>query len=283
MPSVVMPSPFAETAKVGLPAGSRRSGIRTDFDPQEFVFEIETKGARFAWLRAAECPCTPINDQTDQTDPSCPICRRRGVFYFGPSNYTVDKSTVGELDAVQKKALGEGAVIRGVFSSVTYREPLDHKLGRVILGDTMVTVRPENRLGQLDRLVCLDALVIYREIVEIDADGAVPVARYPIVNLNLVAMLTDGGTKVKRLGAESFALVDGEIRWRPEAAMRKGTRVSLHYQCHPTYKVIEHPNVFRVSLAAFKRPPRQLQTPLGDVVELPLRAKVMLEFQPHEE
>ena len=70
MPTLTMP----QAGVTGLPEGTKEEGQRVDFRPDQFDLTIETKGYRIAWSRAAQCPCKPINAQTEQPDPNCAIC-----------------------------------------------------------------------------------------------------------------------------------------------------------------------------------------------------------------
>lgn len=278
-PQVLMPP----MGKIGKPEGIVTGNLRVDFRPADYVSKLEEKAPRWAWTRAAECPCAASNDQTGQPAIDCPACNRTGLLWFGPDVYKVTDPKIGELTAVQLKVLGKGAVIRGLVSSISEREDRKHRLGLFRQGDTMITVRPENRLGFGDRLVCLDAETCFREVVEVKDVAAPLVTRYPIVTLNLAVRLEDE-SEVVRLGPREMDLVGGAVVWRSRAlAPVVGTRISLHYDCYPTYIVQEHPNVFRMTNVSENVDKRRRKTPQGNPADLPLRAKIALEFVPAAE
>jgi hypothetical protein len=66
----------------GLPAATK-ARPRSDFRPSEFDQAITTKGYRMWWSRGGLCPCSN-NDQTEQPDPTCPLCGGDGYYYFLP-------------------------------------------------------------------------------------------------------------------------------------------------------------------------------------------------------
>ena len=68
--------------------------------------------------------------------------------------------------------------------------------------------------------------------------------------------------------------------WYPGNEPVVDTRVGLHYSCHPTFLVTEHPHVVRSTLKKFKKDPATLDTPLGDANPLPIQARVKYDFLP---
>ncbi len=256
---------------INLPSGLKESGRRVDFRPDEFILMIETKGYRVAWSRSALCPCAKISDQI-QVDPDCSLCEGSGWFYFAPTEATINEDVTGELSEIQKTILttNKAGVIRAIMSNFVRKDQPYDKIGRWSEGDTVASVRWENRLGYYDKLVNFDAETIYAQILDIEAGTTSIKLKYPAIEVNLVRAFD----KEYVLG-EDFTVENGEIVWLPNRSPTEATRLSVHYLIHPTYLVIEHPHVMRSTLLAFKTAVRQ--TPMGDPKRLPLQAKVMYE------
>ncbi len=260
---------------LGLPAGVK-VGPRADFKSNEFLVAIETKGALIAWSRACACPCANTAEGSTQPDMNCTLCHGRGVFYFGaPTTQDLSGYT---LDSVQQYLIAQDSamVIRGLLLALaTQPNPWD-RLSRWLPGNAQVTVRPENKLGFYDRLVDLDSQMAYSE--DVLASGtSVQALRYPATAVNLVRSLThvyepDGDYQVGD---------DGKILWAAGRAPAEGTRLAVHYLCHPTWLVMEYPHVARQTLTAMKVPVPA--TPLGTMENLPLQAMVRLDFLPDPE
>lgn len=260
---------------MGIPAGSKETGRRTDFKFELFETLLETKGYRMAWRRAAPCPCVPVNDQTDSPDPNCALCRGTGWLYFG----TTDPfpAAVGILDDVQQAIVGSAAgehaaVIRAIQTGLTERPDVLDRQGRWIAGETVLTVRAENQLGYYDRLVNLDAQMVFAEILTA-GDGTTLAGRYPMTGINLLRTET-----AVLLPEVDYTLQNGRILWVGGHAPTSGARLVCHYLCHPTWLVVDHPHVVRASL--LKRKVAAPTTPQGDFRSLPLQAHVKLEFLP---
>lgn len=256
----------------GIPEGEKETGRRVDFRATQFDLVIETKGYRLAWTRAAQCPCVPVNDQTEQPDPNCPSCDGKGWFYFGPQDYAVSEELVGQLDAVQRAVVDKdgAAVVRGVMTGLSTQPNAYDQLGQWTWGTSQVTVRAPNRLGYYDRLVMLDSEAVFAEKI-LAGDPTTPLAlRYPATGVNLLASLA------RRYTVADFEVVGGEVRWLLGRAPATGTQLTAHYLMHPTWLVIEHPHSMRTT--ALKRKILEPVTPRGDPTFLPVQALVRLEF-----
>lgn len=259
----------------GLPAGTKEAGQRVDYKPSQFELLIETKGVRLAWSRATPCPCAPINSQTQQPDPTCNICAGSGWVYFRNSPYTpaVD---VGTLTTLQRSLMNshKGMVIRGVIQGLTTKSDAFNQLGPWAFGSVLVSVRPDNRMGYYDRIVNLDGYMAYSQIVIQGAattSGGVttPAAlqtRYPAICVNI--LLDQDGVR-KNAGVDFDLSNVGTVIWRTGKAPAEGTRLTIHYLCHPVYLVVEHMHVSRVSPVKFKK--ASPITPRGDPSQLPIQ------------
>lgn len=258
----------------GLPPG-----LQPDFfpniDPERLIASIETQGARFAWSRAAECPCLTNNEQTRQPDPNCPNCHGASVFYFGPTNYW-PSTDVGELTPLQKNIITtrNAPVIRGFISSVTRKEDFYDVFGHWFWGTVKITVRPENRLGFFDKLIGLDSEIVFSERVEVPAGSTILKTRYPVIQLNHAQTLTT----VLREGV-AFRNNLGTLTWLAGYVPNEPITVAVHYTTYPMWQVIDYPHAYRE--AAVRVPNRT--TPLGTPRSLPIQAKMKLDFIPDGE
>ena len=269
-----MPVKMAPTPVTGLPGPQLEKALRVDFDPSLFHEAIEIKGYRLVWQRATFCPCSANNDQTQQSDPNCELCKGKGWLYFRPTGYVIPTDAIGELDEIQTLLVNQpdAVVIRGILTNLANTFDPDDKLGHWKFGDSQVTTRFENKLGYYDKLTHLDSTIVYAEKVEVGSTGVNLKTRYPIVEVNLVRSLTT------IFNDTHYDLVGGQIVWKPGQSPAAGTPVVVHYHCHPTWIVMEHPHAIRGTFIAkkLKKPP----TPAGALQELAVQARVRYEFLP---
>lgn len=276
-PIITMPT----VPVVGLPAGEKDAGQRVDFKPSKFDLLIENKGYLLAWTRASVCPCNPVTDKTDQADPNCSLCGGKGWFYFG-GNQSQDLSAYN-FDQIQKKIIDDSGamVIRGIISNVMNNyDPLD-RLSNWQSGTMNLTVRHENKLGLYDKIVALGPEVVYSENVVADGTDVLE-AKYLITGVNqLYGHVPETDDPVIYVAGTDYERdAEGRIAWYPGKEPVASTRVALHYICHPTFLVTEHPHVVRSTLKKFKVDPADLKTPLGDPNPLPIQALVRYDFLP---
>ena len=236
-----------DAGAVGLPSGVKEAGQRVDFKPDKFTLNIETKGIRLAWSRAARCPCASVNDQTDQANPNCSLCDGDGWLLFKPAGAVTDTMVIGDLDATQTVIVGStGAVIRGVISGITNKfVPYDQVIAR-LEGVAMLTVRPENKLGYYDRICHLDGVVAYCELKDAGSSSTLSM-KYPIRDINLLR--SESATYVK---TTDFTIVAGDIEWVAGQAPTAGTQLVCHYLTHPYWRVVDHPHASRLTPVKFK-------------------------------
>lgn len=255
---------------VGIPEGVKEAGKRVDFRPSDFALLVETKGYRIAWERAAICPCSPINEQTDQADPTCPLCGGQGWILFAPQGAVISENAIGELTAVQRSIVSDAAVIRAVMSRFENKEQPFDTVTRHVEGTSMVTVRPENVLGYYDRLTNLDVTIIYSQLVTADEGGDIA-PKYPVVGVNLLR----SASQVYQEEID-YVLDAGEIVWLSGKAPAENTRMVIHYLCHPVWRIIEHPHVTRLTPVKFKT--ATPVTPQGDPEPLPIQGLARYEW-----
>lgn len=272
------PAPIVkEWGVTSIPIGESKTQGFTKLDANKSIAQIERMGVRWAWSRAAFCPCTPVNDQTDQPDPNCEKCLGRGFFYFGPSAYEPGED-VGSLSPLQKAILADdgASVIRGIFTRSTQNQNPYDLIGNWVRGSMFVTVRPENRLGYYDRLIHLDASIVYYETVEMPPAGFEMPLRYRALCVNTIQTVDD------RFEQDiDFTVEAGRVVWNSSSAPSPSTRLAVHYETHPTWLVVEHPHVTRESPGNNKGlcdPKDRKAFPRGPPQRLPVQAMVQLEF-----
>ena len=263
-----------ESGAVNLPPGVKESGGRADFDPKHYLVQIETHGYRIAWSRASLCPCTPNNEQTDQSDPNCPLCTGSGWLYFAPHLATIKKQVTGELTPLQLSIVSNSAaVIRGIMSGMRADKRQYNELGSWVEGMCSLTVRHENKLGYLDRITNLDSMIAYSQRLTAGDPLEVLETNYPIVQVNLLRSVT-----TTYEAPDDFSInATGGIVWNTSGNNPgDGESLAIHYTCHPTWLVVEHPRSFRTTTVA--RKVKDPITPAGDPVHLPIFATLRYEF-----
>lgn len=254
----------------GLLPNQKERGKRVDFKPDEYDLLIETKGYRVSWERTCQCPCSPVNDQTDQADPNCPLCNGTGWLQFQPIGVVSDPAIIGDLTDLQTALVGsKGAVIRAVISNVATQYEAHDFVSARLTGTYMITVRGPNQIGYYDRVTNLDSLTIYSQILE-NAGATVPL-KYLAADVNL---LRDAATVYVK--DTDFELVAGVITWLPGKAPAAGTRLVCHYLMHPVWRIMEHPHAIRVTPVKYKT--ATPLTPRGDPRILPVQGLSQLEW-----
>lgn len=267
--------PEVDGAALGLTGPKQLS---PDFNREKFADLIETKGYRLAWSRAAVCPCMSVDGQTRAPDPNCPLCKETpGFIFFRPTDYDVeDVEEAGELTPVQKhvvnRASAPSVIVRGIITSVARNEEVYSQVGDWVFGSFNVTVRPENKIGYYDRLVCLDSVMTYSQIVYPQGStGPVPL-RFPAIKVNFCRDID-----ISYVQDTDFTLNDqGEMVFAPGRRPAAKTRLTVHYDYHPHFLIIEHVNGFRDSMLRVKDVNKR-QTPVGNFQTLPIRAVARLE------
>lgn len=249
------------------------NGNRVDFDPEAFEYQIETKGHRLAWSRALRCPCKPINVQSEQPDPNCTECRGEGWTYFGPT--TTQDLRTEKFSEVQKALIRvcDSFVIRGLLLGIGKSDTPWDRIGSWRSGNASLTVRPGNRLGFMDRVVNLDAQLVFTEVVPMPATGRILPLRYLITGALQMLRST---TERFRQGSD-FVIKSGRVEFFAGKVPAAGTRIAAHYVTFPTWIVQDIPNAVRMTNLKTGTPQ---VSPAGSIAQMPLRAAVRLEFLP---
>lgn len=256
----------------GLPDNVKQTQ-RVDFKVDAYALLIETKGYLLAWERASICPCQPIVSQTEQPDPNCALCKGAGWLYFGVDS-APDYTAIGEMDEVQKKIIeaNNAMVIRGVITSLQNEYNPWDRLGNWMSGSMMLTTRHENKIGYYDRLTILESEIVYAETLL--ATGASTLkGRYLITGMNYLRSFS----RVYKADTD-FVIDRGEVAFLPGSVPAAGTKLAMHYLCHPTVLVVEHPHIIRqTSILKKSKAPK---TPIGDPRGMPIQAMVRYDFIP---
>lgn len=252
---------------------------RSDFRPEEFDKAIYEKGYRLYWSRAALCPCEN-NEQTDQWDPTCGICKGSGYIHFLPDAALRAGSTVDVYgNTVELNEAGDGVMIQAIMTAITKDPQVFEKFGEWVFGTSRATTAPENRLGYRDRLVAVDSVMPWAQHIDFDGSATIPVTggyskkglRYPLVEVNYFRSVAE----VYREGSDFQLTDDGLIQWLGSAAPASGTRLSLHGTVRPVWTVMDHMHTYRDSLVERNAPG---PTRADQYKRLPLQVMVKLDF-----
>jgi len=262
----------------GLPAGIK-ARPRSDFRPQEFDKAIYEKGYRLWWSRAGLCPCRN-NEQTDQPDPTCSLCKGHGYIYFLPDPAMQTGTRVDVFgNAVEVNDAEDAVMVQGIMTSMTQDPQVFEKFGEWVFGASRCTTQPENRLGYRDRLVAVDSIMPWAQHIQYAGAAEIPVVgghskaglRYPFVEVNYFRSLST----VFREQVH-FELTDrGTIRFLGDAAPASGTLLSIHGAIHPVWICMDHMHVYRDSLVEENAPG---PTQADQYTRLPLQVVVKLDF-----
>lgn len=255
------------------PKGIREGGARVDFRPDvSFDAMVEWHGVRFAWSRMTVCPCRGLNNQTDQVNPECPQCNALGWRPVPTTGYRQDPAKVGPMTPLQQLLIdrNRGMVIRGITTSMGEQPNMFSVLGNWALGSVLVTVRADNKLGYYDRLIYLDDLMPFSQLL---TQGTSPTLklRYPAECLNSLV------SETQEFGEQDVQLVCGDVVWRAGRQPPDGTVLSCNYLCHPVFTVIEFPHLIRTIPVRALKLKRPATSPAGGHMFLPLQVVARLE------
>jgi hypothetical protein len=118
----------------------------------------------------------------------------------------------------------------------------------------------------------LDAQIVYSEVLIADGTSTLT-ARYPIIGVNNLRSVDS-----EYVTGNEFYVENGDVKFQSGQEPDSGTRLSIHYLCHPVWLVVEHPHSVRVTLNKFKNPTPT--SPTGDAAQLPIHAMIRYEFLP---
>lgn len=219
---------------------------RTDFQVIEFTRAIKNYGYWMIWTKATICSCVTL-DKNGQPDFNCPACLGKGKIWYDSRDIQGIMVGFSELERFQ------------------YSE----KFGELLSGTTYFTTFPENRLGFWDRLVHDHSTIRYSEIIKKGDYGKSDRFRFNPVEISLVRTVT----KVYTEGIDFiFDYKLGLLNWIPTGyEPMTGDQYSVDYFMHPSWIVIDIPNVIRDTMVKRKQPG-------VSHTQLPMKAIVRLEY-----
>lgn len=263
---------------LGIPSGVKEKKI--SFRDKEFDLLAETRGVRIAWSRAMACPCVGVNNQTDQPDPNCDLCKNTpGFIFFRPTDYAAVEAKVGTLTTLQdyivERDSSPAVLIKGVIQKNIQRENSYDRIGPWEEGGMFISTRKENILGHYDRLVVIDSVMSYSQIAFRPAKVTdLLKLRFPAVSINLLRDVS----KVY-LPKIDYNLTElGDIQFVTGKGPAGGGKLAVHYTHHPQLIVMDHPHAFRATLDQRKISLNKKVTPEGNPQILPVQAVAQLEF-----
>lgn len=264
----------------GLPTGVKEAGQRVDFKSDKFSLAIATKGYRMWWSRAGICPCRN-NSQTDQPLTTCELCNGHGYFYFLPE-IGLDKYTTDSYgNPIQLNSTKDAVMIQAIMTSANKDPQIFERFGEWIFGSIKITVEHANKFSYHDRLICVDALMAWSQLIKYDGNEIISVTggydqtgiRYPVVSVNLLR-----STSQIFVENEDYYINDqGGITWIISSTERpdEDEILSLHYNFNPVFNVIEYVYAFRDTLVFHKNKTASLAE---QVNKLPIHAIGKLDF-----
>lgn len=271
-----LPTPFGRLER---PPGVSDQGIRADWRNAPYEQGIAAHGYRLIWTRRAECPCPPVDDRLTQASPICQICDGTGSLYFGAEQPQV---LAGEVfTPVQQEVLRRsgGFLIRGIMSGLSTTDSRNDQMGTWLRGGTSVTVVHENRLSFRDRLVNIDVVMPYTEVVVRPADAAAWLPLRYLVSGGIYLVQDQDGVRYRY--GEDYVDQAGKIIFSSGRGPKSGKRVTCHYLTFPVWLVencLHRDRVQNIKNNAVSGGP--LVSPEGRLQRLPTMASVVLEFIP---
>jgi hypothetical protein len=231
------------------------------------------------WARATRCPCR-ANTQTEQPDPTCIYCygvlgNLPGWRYVHPHP---EKFPEGCLDAVGSVDFAGGERIRGLLSAMG-ADDQRHKEGTWLSGSATLSVRSDVELGYWDRLVMVDAVMPYDQMIVRGTSSTLAVGRdestqlrYPIVKLLDCRSTT---ARYRERADYTLDLLQGTLTWLPGKGPANGIRYSLRYHFHPRWIIQDLPR----ATVGHRFPPKEFGLRgVNHFGQLPQRAAVKLDF-----
>jgi hypothetical protein len=269
------------TIVTGRTEGSIEAGQRVDFRPQRFDSAIVSHGYRLWWSRTAVCPCRN-NEQTDQPDPTCSLCRGAGRFRFLPDAALTQGGSDAAGNPVVLNATGDAVQIHGLVTSLSKQPQVYERMGEWVFGTAMLTTQRENRIAFRDRFEAVDAIMPWSQIIRADGTATLRTGvggrderglRFRPVTLTLIRSLAT----VFRQGADYTLSDDGSVAWLG-VAPALGTVLTAHYEFHPIWEVVEHVHVVRDAYVAFGRGPDVRADKAQQHQRMPIQAMMRLVF-----
>ena len=271
-----LPTPFGRLKRPPL---ARDPGVRAEWRNDPFEQGIAAHGYRLIWTRRAECPCPPVDDRLTQANPACPTCDGTGSLYFGaesPQDLSGEVFTPVQQEVLRRSG---GFLIRGIMSGLSVTDTRNDQMGTWMRGGTSVTVVHENRLSFRDRLVNIDVVMPYTEVVvrPVDVDEALAL-RYLVSGGIYLVQDQDG---VRYRYGDQYIDQAGKIVFLRGQGPTPGKRLACHYLTFPVWLVSNVNHRDRVqNLVNNSTSGGPKVSPEGRLQRLPTMASLELEFIP---
>jgi len=221
---------------------------RVDFDPQQFIDLINTKGLNLLWEKQIPCPC--VDPTTRQAVADCNVCDGTGRYYYTSST------------------------IRGLINREQKQPDAQHNLGILNLGEAYLTVEHVNFMSLFDRITNIDSQVIFNDMVlhTNNVNSGDWLSYTPVGNVLYAVTSTAKNTVTPLVQGTDYTLgTDGKITWVTETVSTEGQAVSFRYMTRPTWIVMDTPNYIRDTFVKFNNPTDEFQM-------MPVRFMIKLEF-----
>ena len=197
------------------------------------------------WARGLRCTCRP-NLQSDQPDPTCPVCLGRGVRYVHPDPENWSEWCAADGSVTETADQHGGTPIRGLMDGVSLH-PDWKQPGLWAAGRASLTVKGIVEIGHMDRVIMVDALMPFDQNLLRDAGvGTIPVGRdaehalrFPVVKVVALHTLT---TRY-RLRTDFLVNENGTISWVTGRGPATDERFTIRYTFHPSWVVIDFPKI----------------------------------------
>lgn len=262
----------------GLPTGVK-DRQRVDFNKDSFDRLIHQKGYQFYWSKAAICPCQN-NDQTRQPDPVCNLCKGRGWIYFLPELGLENYSTDAHGNPIVLNEAKDAVLVTFHMTQASKDPQAYERMGAFVFGTVKLTGYSSNRLSYRDRLMAVDSIMCWSQLVTVkqDAQGLITVnqgrdfygLRYPIINVHMIRS-TD---KIFQEGTDYWVNDSGELEWQT-TELTAEQQLSITYDIHPVYIVLDHVYAFRDTMVAKKN---KAVTRADQHTKMPIHAMARLDF-----
>lgn len=220
---------------------------RVDFNPQDFNDIIQQKGYNLQWEQSVICPC--IDLATKRGVSGCPQCNEKGRYYFQTTK------------------------IKGIITRQNKEVQIGDALGVLEPGDAYLTVPASIQLTEFDRIINLDSIAVYSEVV-IHSETQEDALRYPPIGNVIGAFIQPTRhSNIVTLKQNVDFTIDsmGVITWISAVNKPKdNTGVSFRYNRHPSWIVLNTPNYIRDTLVLNGNP-------TDTFTAMPIRVQIRLE------
>lgn len=224
------------------------------------------------------CPCR-LNDKTEQVDPTCDACGNDGWQYILP-RLPVDTPALYADVAPPFVDTSYGKATQAIITQVTNDPQVFEQFGEWVMGACRLSTFSFNRVAYRDRFQMVDSTMIYEQVLPMPASGIFVVGRktreqlrYRVVEIHNIIEVTSGGVVVDHADNATVDAAAGSVQVGGSSPPAEDTLVTIVYEFHPIWVVMERTHAVRDTLVAFKT-----TKALGDVKALPQSVFARLDF-----